>query len=102
MADFATKQDVEEIVGRRVDKAVADLSEVIAQFGNRIDERFNQLELRVDKLEEQFDRLNNTLDAFLKRLSDIEADNSARDAQIARLERWIETVAQKAGVKLEY
>lgn len=98
MAEYATKDDVQVIVN----KAVEDLSEVIQAFAQRVDERFDVLEKRVDKLEVQFDRLNNTLDHFLKRLDDIEADNVARDAQLARLERWIEQVAQKTGVKLEY
>lgn len=98
MADYATKSEVQEIVN----KAVDDLSEIIQSFAQNVDERFDQLEKRVNKLETQFDRLNNTLDAFLKRLDDIEADNHARDAQLARLERWIEQVATKTGVKLEY
>jgi hypothetical protein len=76
MADYATKKDVEEIVDRVVSKAVDDLTDVIAQFASRVDERFNHLEARVDKLEEHFERLNNTLDAFLKRLDDIETDNT--------------------------
>ena len=102
MADYATKKDVEEIVDRVVSKAVDDLTDVIAQFASRVDERFSHLEARVDKLEEHFDRLNNTLDAFLKRLDDIETDNHARDAQIARMERWIEKIAKQTGVQLEY
>jgi hypothetical protein len=32
----------------------------------------------------------------------MEIDNHAPDAQLARLERWIEQVAAKTGVKLEY
>ena len=98
MSDYATKRDVQEIVN----KAVDDLSDVIAQFSARVDERFNHLEARVDKLEQHFERLQNTLDHFLKRLDDIEADNAARDMQLARLERWIETIAKQTGVKLEY
>lgn len=98
MADYATKQDVEEIVG----KAVDDLTEVIAQFASRVDERFNRLEERVERLEENFERLNNTLDAFLKRLDDVEKDNAARDHEIDRMKRWIKQIAQKTGVKLEY
>jgi chromosome segregation ATPase len=98
MTDYATKNDVQEIV----DKAVDDLSEIIQSFAKDVDSKFNQLEERMDKVERNLDRLTNTLDAFLKRLDDIEIDNHARDAQLARLERWIEQVAAKAGVKLEY
>jgi len=98
MAEYATKKDVQEIV----DKAVDDLSMVIKDFAVRVDERFNELEARVDRLEKQFERLNNTLDEFLKRLDDIEKDNIARDAQYARMERWIQQIAKQTGVKLSY
>ncbi len=102
MTDYATKTDVQDIVSKSVNKAVDDLSEVIQQFANRIDERFNQAEARMGRMEESLARLTNTLDAFLKRLDDMETENVARDAQLARLERWIEQIATKTGVKLEY
>ncbi len=98
MTNYATKDDVQVIAN----KAVDDLSQVIQAFAQNVDERFDRLEKRVDKLEQNLDRLTNTLDAFLKRLDDIETDNTARDAQLARLERWIEQIASKTGVKLEY
>jgi len=83
-----------------------DLSTAFDDFGLKLfaylDKRFSEVDRRIDKLEEKFDHLTETLDAFLKRLDDIEKDNTARDAQLARLERWIETIAQKTGTKLEY
>lgn len=90
-------------LSERIRKSVVDnLSDVMGQFAERIDERFDRLEEHFDRLERHFERLQNTLDHFLKRLDDTEKDNAARDAQIARLERWIETVAKQTGVKLEY
>lgn len=65
MSDYATKKDVEDIVN----KAVDDLSEVIANFANQVDQRFTTLEARVDSLEAKFNRLLNTVDAFVKRVS---------------------------------
>lgn len=102
MVDFATKDDVQVIVDTAVNRAVDDLSQVIQAFAQNVDTRFDRIEKRVDKLEQHLDKLTNTLDAFLKRLDDIEADNTARDAQLARLERWIEQIASKTGVKLEH
>lgn len=32
----------------------------------------------------------------------MEANNAARDMQVARIERWVEQVAAKTGVKLVY
>ena len=94
--------DFEKRVDAKIDKAVDDLTDVIMQFAERVDERFNALEARVDTLEKQFDRLNNTLDAFLKRLDDVEKDNYARDHEIERMKRWIEQIAKKTGVQLDY
>lgn len=102
MADYATKEDVEKIVGQAVNSAVDGLSGIIQTFAKNVDERFDALERRVTNIEQNIDRLTNTLDAFVKRLDDIETDNTARDARLARLERWIEQVAKKSGVKLEY
>lgn len=98
MANYATKVDVQNIVNSAVD----DLSNIIQSFAQNVDERFDALEKRVTKVEESLDRLTSTLDAFVKRLDDMETENTARDAQLARLERWIEQVASKQGIKLEY
>jgi septal ring factor EnvC (AmiA/AmiB activator) len=98
MADYATKIEVQEIVN----KAVDDLSEIIQSFAHNVDERFNKVEADIAELNKKYDHLITTLDTFLKRLDNIEIDNRARDAQLARLERWIEQVAAKTGIKLEY
>ena len=98
MADYATKKDIEEIVN----KAVDDLTNIIQDFATAVDERFTKVEARLDRLEASHERLFNTLDAFLKRLDDIEADNAARDAKYDRLERWVQQIADQTGIKLTY
>ncbi len=109
MADYATKQDVQEIVDKAVGKAVTDLSEVIAQFASNVDGRFNKVEADITDMKEdiadlnkKYDRLLDTIDAFIKRIDDNETENAARDSQLARLERWIEQIAKETGVKLQY
>lgn len=96
MAQFATKSDVQEIV----DAAVDDLSLIIKDFAHEVDNRFNALEERVARLETSMERLANTLDDFLKQLTDMKQENAARDHQYARLERWVQQIADKTGVKL--
>jgi len=78
------------------------LDQFAVQIVHLLEPRFKGIEARLDRLEEKLEHLTETLDAFLKRLDDIEKDNIARDAQLARLERWIETIAKQTGVKLEY
>ena len=94
--------DFEKRVDAKIDRAVDELTGVIRDFSERVDERFNRLEKRVDRLEEKMEHLTETLDNFLKRLDDIEKDNAARDAHIARLERKIEAIARQTGIKLDY
>lgn len=50
MADYATKQDVQEIVDKAVTKAVEDLSYVIAQFATNVDARFGKVENDISNL----------------------------------------------------
>lgn len=113
MAENATKGDVQEIVSTAVNKAVEDLSGVISQLAQNMHNELTDIKgdissLQMDvsglqrdisevkgdvaDLKKSHDKLLNTLDHFLKRLDDNEADNVARDAQLAL----------KTGVKLEY
>jgi septal ring factor EnvC (AmiA/AmiB activator) len=101
MTDYATKKDVQEVVD--------DLSKIISQLAQNMHSELTDIKQDVKTLQgdvtylkKGHDKLLDTLDHFFKRLDETEADNTARDAQLARLERWIEQVAAKAGVKLEY
>jgi len=102
MAEHATKKDVAEIVGKAVDRAVDDLSEIIQSLAQTIHSETQDVRKEIADVRVSIDRLTNTIDGFVKRLDDMEVDNVARDAQVARLERWIEQIARKTGVKLEY
>jgi septal ring factor EnvC (AmiA/AmiB activator) len=101
MPNYATKQDVQEIVERAVNKAVDDLSEVIAGFAQQVDARFNDVEHRLAKLEGNIDRLETTLDAFLARIDRYETEQAARDRQFQRLLDWARKVSEKTGIPLE-
>ena len=79
-----------------------DLDELAIQIVRLLDPHFKSLENRMDAFDAKLDHLTSTLDAFLKRLDDIEKDNLARDHEIERIKRWVEQIAQKTGIKLEY
>jgi hypothetical protein len=79
-----------------------ELNDFSLKLFNYLDKRFDEVNTRIDALDDKYDKLLTTLDAFLKRLDDLEKDNLARDNEMARMRRWIETIAQKTGVKLEY
>ncbi|TAH34716.1 hypothetical protein EYC59_02980 [Candidatus Saccharibacteria bacterium] len=82
------------------------LEQQFNEFGFKLfeylDKRFDEVNRRIDGTDEKFDRLMTTLDAFLKRLDGIEKENQFREHEIERIKRWIEAIAQKTGVKLEY
>lgn len=64
------------------------------------DKQFDEIRGDIAELNDKYDHLITTLDAFLKRLDDIEANDAARDVQLERHERWLEQIAAKTGVKL--
>jgi hypothetical protein len=53
---------------------------------NHIDLQTTVLRNDIAKIYPKYEHLLGTLDAFLKRFNNIEADNATRDVQLARLE----------------
>jgi exonuclease VII large subunit len=97
MNSAATKEDVQEAV-----KGVTEeLSSIIRDFAQQVDERFNGLERSAKKAEDNYARLLDTLDHFLKRLDDSESNDAARDTQFERLLTWARKVSEKTGIPLE-
>lgn len=88
--------------GRNEPVTKSDLDDLAIQIVKLLSPRFEAIEKRIGALDDKLDHLTSTLDAFLKRLDDIEADNLARDHEIERIKRWVQAIAQKTGVKLEY
>lgn len=97
MSENATKDDVRQIVREAVD----DLSEIIGNFADQVDDRFNRLEARMDKLEQSHQRLLSTVDGFVGRIDKYETELSARDHQFERLLVWARKVSDKTGIPLE-
>lgn len=91
MANYVTQEDLDK-----------SLDNLVVRLFQHFDKRFDKIDKDIAKINEKYDHLITTLDAFLKRLDDIEANDAARDLQYARLERWVEQIAAKTGVKLEY
>lgn len=97
MAEYATKEDVQQIV----DKAVTDLSEIIADFSHQVDYRFNEVEARQRELDRKFEHLVTTIDSFVGRIDQYETEQAARDGQFNRLLEWARKVSKKTGIPLE-
>jgi len=80
MADYVTKSDLTLALDE-------GFNNIYKKLTKHSDVRFDKLEQDIAEINEKYYHLIITLDTFLKRLDDIEADNTARDAQLARLER---------------
>lgn len=92
---------------KKIDKQFNDLTALMSNYANDVNARFDQIDTKLDEhdkrfeeLDFKFDRLLNTVDALIKRIDTYETELAARDHKIERLERWIELLAEKAGVKL--
>lgn len=71
-----------------------------------MEKRFDGVEKRLGHLEENMatkDSINHlisTMDDFIRRVTDSETEQAARDAQFARLIEWARAVSKKTGVPL--
>lgn len=106
MSTAATKDDIRAL-DRKLDKQSIDLDKrfdelmaVMSRFADDTQARFAEIERRLDEHDAKFDRLLNTIDSFIARIDTYETELAARDHKIARLERYIEVLAEKAGVDL--
>ena len=79
-----------------------DLDKLALKLIEHIDKGNKELKQEIEKIDEKYNQLLTTLDAFLKRLDNIEANDAARDMQLARHDRWLEQIATKTGIKLTY
>ena len=76
---------------------------------DQFDKLFNYLQMldgRLQHVEEDMatkssiDNLVNTMDDFIRRISNNETERAARDAQFERLLKWAREVSKKTGVPL--
>lgn len=76
---------------------------------DQFDKLFKYVERRFDTVEEKLDRksekadvehLINTMDDFIRRITDSDDEQAARDAQWNRLVEWAREVSKKTGVPL--
>ncbi|HLC91447.1 MAG TPA: hypothetical protein VJC09_00165 [Candidatus Saccharimonadales bacterium] len=67
-----------------------------------LDKRFDGIDRKFDAVNENFSQLQSIVDAYAKQVEIYHHESVSRDAKVERLERWIEQIATKTGVKLNY
>lgn len=71
------------------------LFKYMESFRSEVNDRFDEVDKKIDDIYK-------ILDAHLKKIEDILTENTARDQQYKRMERWIHQLAEHSGVKLDY
>lgn len=68
-----------------------------------VSEQFETVNRKLDEKASQrsLDALMNSIDSFIKRLDDHDANMAARDSQFERLLEWARKVSAKTGIPLE-
>lgn len=100
--EHITRKDL-EVFGAQLSRSIVDdLSEVIGNLAQSMHHELKEIRTDISDIRESLNRLTNTIDGFVKRLDDIETENTAQDAQFSRLLAWAEKVSSKTGIPLEY
>ena len=71
------------------------LFKYIEDFRGEVNQRFDEQDAKIDNI-------YRILDNHLKRIEDIMQENSVRDMQFERMERWIHQLADKANITLKF
>lgn len=75
--------------------------EQFTKLFNYIEEFRTEINQRMDDFDHKINSLTNTLDKFMQRLDDFEAEQAARDSQFEKLLEWARKVSEKTGIPLE-
>lgn len=63
-----------------------------------MEEKFSAVDSRFDKMDQKFDQLQAAVDAYAKKADTYFQEMAAMDHKISRPERYIEVLAEKAGL----
>lgn len=89
LKDFAKKEDLDAWAEKFV------TFEKFNQFRIEVRGEFKELRLSIQSL-------TNAVDSLVKAVSDLRTEYVAICHQLTRHEKWIQQIAEKSGVKLEY
>lgn len=95
------KSELDEAFAKNNKIIIDELSGIIDIFATRMYARFIKIERDIADIKNSLDELTRTIDRFVKRLDQVETEQTARDAEVQRMKAWIQQIAKETGVKLE-
>lgn len=102
MSDGISKAELDSALTAQTDQVVGVLNDFMDQVANRftdIDRRLQYVEENM-ATKESIDHLVGTMDDFIRRITDNDSEQAARDAQWNRLLEWAREVSKKTGVPM--
>jgi archaellum component FlaC len=85
--ELATKQDVEEIVGRVVSEVVGDALQVISERFDLVDQRFVKVDKRFEQIDRRFERMDKRFDRLEDKMGSVAATADHHSIDIRELQR---------------
>ena len=104
MSEYVTKNDLKEALSEqdaRLEKRFDDLADIIGTLAQSMHNEIVELKHDNKELKDTLNRLMNTIDGFIGRIDAYETEQTARDAQFARLLEWAKEVSKKTGIPLK-
>ena len=87
MSQFATKKDVEEIVGRVVGELLNEALQLISLRFKEVDKRFDQIDRRFEQIDARLDRMDKRLDRLEYKMDEIADKVDHHTVDIRTLQR---------------
>lgn len=104
-----TEEDIQKLKG--VLSTKKDLQDFRQEVGGKFEKAFEvfatsddikELKQDIDGLREMVQSLVVSVDKLVKAVSDLKTEYVAMNNQLTRHEKWIQQLAEKMGIKLEY
>mgnify|MGYP001597787320 CR=1 FL=1 len=73
-----------------------------SQLITYLDEKFNAVDARLDHVEQSFSDLQGSVDAYAKKADTYFQEMAAMRHAISRHEEWLQQIAKKVGLKLDF
>ncbi len=97
MNEVISKKDLVALESK-IDKHFDSLAALMSNFANQTNDRINKIESKFDM---RFDLLTNIIDGYAGKIDTYAQEMAAMDHKINRLEKYIQILADNAGIDLD-
>lgn len=94
---FVTKGDLQELKDE-----IKDFRKDVGEQFSNTEVRFQSVERRFDEMRQDFLNLQISVDAYAKKADTYFQEMAALGYRVNRHEKWLQQIAEKIGMKLEY